>query len=320
MKILRNIVAFTLLFYLTTQKTLAQLRSDFNENPIIYEAGISIGIMNCFTDVGGRGGLGKTFIKDLNIGNTQLSGSIYFSALHNFGIGVRLQGTVGRIKAYDSILKDVKVISQGRYERSLQFRSKINEIALVAEIHPRYIINWYRGEERLPLVSPYFTLGVGYFSFNPQAKLNNDWIDLQPLSTEGQGFIEYPNRKIYKLNQLNIPLGLGIRYEMSNVFNLRIEFMHRFLRTDYLDDLSTRYINPALFSKYFTGTRLSNALALNDRRSKSNPLYPVNATGGQIRGNPNDNDSYFTFNLKAGFTLGRKENASLRQLRCPTRF
>ena len=38
-------------------------------------------------------------------------------------------------------------------------------------------------------------IGVGYFSFNPQAKLGNRWIDLQPLSTEGQGFPEYPDRK-----------------------------------------------------------------------------------------------------------------------------
>lgn len=333
MKIFRTIVSIigVCLFSAVYQKVEAQLyyqNTDLNDNPMLYEAGISIGIMNCFTDVGGRKGLGQKFIKDLNIGNTQLNGSIYVSALYKYAVGLRLEGTFGNINAHDSILKAVKATSQGRYERSLQFRSKITEVALLAELHPRQIINlWFGRDVPPPILSPYILAGAGYYAFNPQAKLNSNWIDLQPLSTEGQGFIEYPNRKIYKLKQINIPVGLGFRFDISNAFNLRLEYLHRFLKTDYLDDLSTRYINPALFSKYFTGTQLSNALALNDRRSKFNSDYPVNPTGGQIRGNPTDNDSYFTMNIKAGFTFGGGSSRGNRngldrngQLRCPTRF
>jgi hypothetical protein len=150
-------------------------------------------------------------------------------------------------------------------------------------------------------------VGIGVFSFNPLAKLNGNWIELQPLSTEGQGFAEYPNRKVYKLTQINFPVGGGLKYELSPRVNLRLEAISRILTTDYLDDLSTRYVNPALFAKYFSGVQLANALALNDRRSKFNSEYPINPVGGQLRGNPTDNDAYFTFNLKVGMTFGREK-------------
>jgi hypothetical protein len=86
-----------------------------------------------------------------------------------------------------------------------------------------------------------------------------------------------------------------------------MEAISRILKTDYLDDLSTRYIDQSVFQRYFTGTQLSNALALNDRRSKNNPDYPVNPLGEQIRGNPRDNDAYFTFNFKVGMSFGREK-------------
>ncbi len=107
--------------------------------------------------------------------------------------------------------------------------------------------------------------GLAYYHFNPQASLNSKWIDLQPLHTEGQGFEEYPTRTNYKLYQFNFPVGVGFRYEVTSNFNFRLEGLFRISNTDYLDDVSTRYIDPALFSKYLTGENLTNALILNNR-------------------------------------------------------
>ena len=321
---MRNISIFLILtllglFTLGTQEAKAQFYffdNEYYDTPVMFEVGASFGIMNCLSDVGGKAGIGKPFLKDLNIGNTQMAGGFYISALYKYAVGFRLEGTFGRVKAYDSILKDVKATAQGRYERSLQFRSKISEVSLIAEFHPVFIfINWLNRDDEPPRISPYIAAGVGFFSFNPQAKLNNNWIDLQPLSTEGQGFAEYPDRKPYKLTQINFPVGLGLKYEVSNTVNIRLEVLDRILKTDYLDDLSTRYVNPKLFSKYFTGTQLANALALNDRRSKTNTDYPVNPNGGQIRGNPNNNDAYFTANIKVGITFGREKIQRNRPMR-----
>lgn len=308
MKRLRLFASMVILLTAFVQKATAQYYfydNNYYDTPVMFEVGGSVGIMNCLTDVGGKRGNGRPFIKDLTIGNNQLNGSIYLNAMYKYAVGIRLEGTFGRIKAYDSI--SLKSVSEGRYERNLSFRSKISEVALVAEFHPLFIfINWLNRDREPPRFSPYLAAGVGYFSFNPQAKLNNNWIDLQPLSTEGQGFKEYPDRKQYKLSQMSFPVGFGFKYELSPAINLRFEILDRITTTDYLDDLSTRYVNPNVFRNYFTGAQLTNALALNDRRSPTNPEYPINPNGGQRRGNWNNKDSYFTANLKLGLTFGRE--------------
>ncbi len=278
---------------------------------VMFEFGASAGIMNCLTDLGGKKGLGKKMAGDLNIGKSQLNGSLYLMATYKEAVALRLEGTWGSVKAYDSIMVKEKGNTNGRYERNLNFRSKISEISLVAEFHPLFMfINWsLREDQDPPRISPYLAAGIGWFSFNPQARSRRgDWVDLQPLSTEGQGFAEYPERKQYKLSQFNMPIGIGIRYELSSTFNLRAELMHRRLYTDYLDDVSTNYIDNGTFANYFSGQQLQDALDLtSNQRTNNGPnanIYRKTETG--IRGNPNNNDSYFTFNIKLGLTFGRE--------------
>ncbi len=175
---------------------------------------------------------------------------------------LRLEATIGNVEAYDSILVKVKDNSQERYYRNLSFRSSIEEIALVAEFHPFYIFGDYDEDHYPPSVSPYVVAGIGYFHFNPQAKLNGQYVDLQPLHTEGEGFAEYPKVKNYKLSQFNFPLGIGARYDVSPIINLRAEIVTRFLQTDYLDDVSGRYIDPSVFANYLSGVQLNEAFFL----------------------------------------------------------
>lgn len=279
--------------------------SNYYDNAVVYELGGSVGIMNCLTDLGGRKGVGKKFIKDLNFGNAQLAGSVYFNAMFKNAIALRIEGTFGQVKAYDSILKKDRATTFGRYERNLSFRSNITEFMAAVEIHPLTFIKKYGENEELPQYSPYLLAGIGYFSFNPQAKLLNKWVDLQPLHTEGQGFAEYPNKKPYNLKQLSIPIGLGVKYELSPTLNVRAECVYRITNTDYLDDVSTSYADPNLFANYFTGTKLTNALLLNDRQYELDPTHITN--GGDERGNSKNNDAFFTFNLKIGLVFGREK-------------
>jgi len=279
---------------------------DYYDNPLVYEVGASVGVMNCLTDLGGKKGIGKRFIKDLNFGNTQFAGGIFLNVTYKNAFAFRLEGTYGQVKAYDSVLKSVKTSTYGRYERNLSFRSNISEVSLTTEIHPLYIfINWLSRDQEPPKYSPYLIGGIGYYSFNPQAKLQNKWVDLQPLHTEGQGFTEYPKRKNYSLHQVNFPLGLGVKYELSPMVNLRAECVYRILTTDYLDDVSTQYADPNLFANYLSGTKLTNALLLNDRQYELDPTHIT--TPGDQRGNSTRNDAYFTFNVKASIILGREQ-------------
>jgi hypothetical protein len=274
----------------------------YYESAVILEFGGSAGAMNSLTDLGGKKGPGKTGVKDFNIKNTQPCGSLFLSAMYKYYIAVRLEGTFGQVEGDDAQLKAVANTTNGRYERNLSFRSPISEAILAAEIYPLIIFRNPNRENAPSPVQPYILGGIGYFHFNPQAKLNSNWVDLQPLHTEGEGFKEYPDRKVYQLNQLNFPVGLGVKYEASPLFNLRLEFIWRVLRTDYLDDVSTRYIDPKYFPGYLSGNRLAQAVILNDRHLPG----AETAHPGGIRGDPANNDSYFNINFKISISLNRK--------------
>ena len=303
-------LGFVSLLLSTTKKAEAQYYfydENTYDNPVTFEFGASLGFMNSLTDLGGRKGIGKKFIKDVNFDETTIAGSVYLHALYKYQFGLRAEATFGQIKADDKVLEKVKASTFGRYERNLNFRSKITEFSLIAEAHPLFIFFNYDDEydKAPPRFSPYLLGGVGFFSFKPQTQLGGQWVDLQPLSTEGQGFLEYPDRQQYKLNQLNIPLGLGVKYELNSQFNVRAEFIYRKLNTDYLDDVSTEYIDPTIYANYFTGAKLTNALLLNDRQYELNPGHVT--TSGDQRGNASNNDAYFTFNLKIGYVFGREK-------------
>ena len=274
----------------------------YYENAVVFELGVSGGIMNSLTDLGGKKGIGKNFIKDLNWKNSRLSFGAYLTAMYQNKIGVRLEGTFGSVKGYDSILKPVAASTSGRYERNLSFRSRIADFQLSVEAHPLMIM--LNEDDEPPMFSPYLIAGIGYYSFDPQAQLNGQWYSLQPLRLEGQGFAEYPDRKPYKLHQVNFAGGLGVKYELNSVFNARLELVHRFLTTDYLDDASTDYINPNLFYAYLPTNQAAIAQQLYFRRNELNPSDAVPGTGDQ-RGDPKDNDAFFTIMFKVGMTLGR---------------
>ena len=301
---LRVTIYILLSLIINTQKIKAQYYF-YDENhydkPVMFELGGSVGGMNCLTDLGGGKGIGKKFIKDINIKNTQLTGGAYVSASYNNAVTLRFEVAFGQVKGYDSILKKVAASTSGRYERNLSFRSSITEFSLVAEFHPLFIFSKFDDEHGPPRISPYLLAGVGYFSYNPQAKLGNTWVNLQPLHLEGQGFKEYPDRPNYSLQQINIPVGAGVRYELSSLLNLRAEVVYRILNTDYLDDVSqVDYVDPSLFPNYLSGAQLTNALLLYDRRYELNPAN----NGYAERGHSGHKDSYFSFNLKIGIPIG----------------
>lgn len=307
MKRIFYLLSFCLLFMMQSKNADAQYYfydDDYYDSPFLFEIGASVGAMNCLTDIGGAKGVGKRFVKDLNLGTTSASGGVFINAIYKNAVALRLEGAFGKISANDNVLKNVDPldIAFQRYNRNTSFRSKITEISLVTELHPLFIfINYESRESDPPQLSPYLLAGVGYYTFNPQTELNGKWIDLQPLSTEGQGFKEYPDRKVYKLQQINIPVGIGLKYELSRMVNVRGEFVYRVLQTDYLDDVSTTYVDPTLYSNYFTGTKLANAVILSDRQ-----ITKVTGPGGK-RGSPKQNDAFFSVNLKLSLTIGRQK-------------
>ncbi len=198
-----------------------------------------------------------------------------------------------------------------RFKRNLNFQSKISEGSLLLEIIPFKFINYNKSISQMAL-QPYFLLGIGLYKFNPQGSYFDDiqddyvWVDLQPLRTEGQGMTEYPTRKEYKLTQANIPFGMGIRYAISDKTSLSFEFVGRKLFTDYLDDVSTNYISPALFSKYLNEEDAAIAKIINNKSNIIDPDNPYQV--GNKRGNPKRNDFYYSFNLKFSVRISKMKD------------
>jgi Domain of unknown function (DUF6089) len=263
------------------------------------ETGVSIGLMNCLTDLGGKKGNGRKFLQDVNWKLSRPVGGLYLSITYHDYLGIRMSFIQGSVTANDSVLKGKNYPASLRYNRNLHFRSKIAEWNAVMEFHPLYL-----QQSKSPNVSPYLSLGFGYFCFEPEAYLDGSWISLQPLHTEGQGFREYPKRVEYKTRQGNIPLGLGAKYDLSNLLVCRIEFEYRILFTDYLDDVSQNYIDPSLFYKYFPDQKAVLAQRLADRSGEIDPSRQTKPEA--MRGNAGNKDTYFSFTMKLGFILNRK--------------
>jgi hypothetical protein len=260
----------------------------YYDNAVVIEGGLSGGLMNSFTDVGNS----TSHFKNFN-----LSGGAYASFIFNDVLGLRLEYTMGQVKAEDSL-----DVLKGTRERNLSFRSSINEVDLLVEFYPLGLFNLPNGGAKL---SPYLLGGLGYFSFNPQTYYEGYWINLQPLHTEGEGFAEYPNSKNYSLTQLNLPFGAGLKYEISPMFTLRGELVYRALFTDYLDDASNNYIDPSLFAKYLSPTNAAIAEVLYSRQNEISPGFVQKPGPG--RGSTKHNDSYYSVNLKLGININRQK-------------
>ncbi len=272
--------------------------NDYYDSKVNLEAGISLGLMNALTDVGGRKGMGKPFVKDMSFKNFRPVAGLYAALNFSDMVYLRFEGSFGTATANDKQLEPVKATTFGRYERNLSFRSKISEFIVAAEVHP---LQFKYYEDGPPSLSPYLLGGVGVFNFNPQANLNGTWHDLKPLRTEGQGFREYPTRQPYSLTQFNVPLGIGVKYDLSATLSARFELVHRILFTDYLDDVSEiKYIDPAFFSTNLLPGQAFLANQLYDRRRE---LNPGGTFADEQRGDPSDKDAFFTIQFKIGYTF-----------------
>jgi len=238
---------------------------------------------------------GSYYIGDLNQGNhfnnTKLAGGVIYR--HNYNLRFTLQGNLfyGSIAADDS-----KSHNFGNQQRNLSFKSPIIEAGGQFEFN---FMPYKIGDEKYPF-SPYLFLGIGIFKFNPQAELNGEWYDLQPLSTEGQGTIANAS-KPYALIQASVPFGAGIKFNIGKVVGLSLEWGMRKTFTDYLDDVSKTYApNNLLLS-----TKGTIAATLADRSLIQNKN---NVNSGRQRGFSGTNDWYSFSGIILSFKIaGAKE-------------
>ena len=247
-----------------------------------HELGFTIGGMNYIGDLNDQSVLGKPCLA---------LGGFYRLNFDN-RLSIRFDIDYGHVEGGNPDYIDI---------RNLSFRSYIFEGSLRAEFNffPFSMI-----EDQFQW-TPYLFGGVGFFAFNPKAYFTNPitgesaWYELQPLTTEGQGTALNQENPPYVLRQFSFPFGLGFKYHPSKSITLSVEYGFRKTWTDYLDDVSTNYVDNYALSQ-LAGQQ---AAWLADRSGEVEPGY-VNPAGMK-RGDDTLDDwyAYFNVSMSIGFDI-----------------
>ena len=269
-----------------------------------HEIGIGLGVGNFLGDLGGANSIGTPFLKDVEPKAFRPAVSLFYQ--YNFkkflSINISLSGT--EVVGNDKWVSGTRPSPYWtRNYRNLSFKSPIISLAVMANFDLlRYKTSYFSHS----FFTPFIGAGIGLFYMNPKALYKGSWVALQPLGTEGQGLPGH--RPKYSLIQPNFPVSIGFKYQYNKHWKFTLECIHNFTLTDYIDDVSTTYINPAELSANYSPDKAALIYALSRR---SLELDPDNTYGsitgiGQQRGNAKNKDSYFMLLFKISYVFGSK--------------
>jgi|LauGreDrversion4_2_1035121.scaffolds.fasta_scaffold214334_1 hypothetical protein len=272
---------------------------------------LGIGASNFLGDLGGQDDIGKDFsYADLELALTRPSLTLGYRYRALKFLAFRADFNYMRVYGSDELTQEPV-----RNNRNLSFRSPITEISALVEVTSQIttIGNRYHIKKtlkrRYKASSQYIYgfIGIGVFHFNPQALYNGSWVNLQPLSTEGQGLPGGP--KAYRKISTCIPFGFGYRLNLSRKLTLGLEYNFRKTTTDYIDDVSGVYYDKNLLLQY----KGPVAVALSDPSKGDIPgATSPNADGTGAQRGDIQRDSYMCIELKIGYFLDTKSKKRTR--------
>ena len=259
-----------------------------------------VGATQFLGDLGGKNKVGKDYsLADMDMGSTGV----------NIGIGYRFRFhphfattsllNFGLLRGDDALTEEFS-----RNARNLNFRApivnfnqRIEYIVFANEKYgKRYSMAGMKGfkdhNEQI-----YLFTGVGIAYFNPQGQHGGGWTNLRPLTTEGQGLPGGPGK--YDPYTVTIPFGVGFRMGLTKMWRIGIEATYFKTFTDYIDDVSGVYYDPAILA----------AQVSQESANFSNPsATPSLFTPGSQRGDK-QKDAYFYLNVTLSKNLTYKNYA-----------
>lgn len=189
-------------------------------------------------------------------------------------LALKLNYTYGKITGADSTSN-----TQQFRDRNLSFTTPLNELSLMLEFN---LMKYTPGADKNRF-SPFIYFGAGVVDYHPQADYQGNMYNLSPLMTEGQA-------NPYPTMALVMPYGAGVKYNFSGSWNIMAHLGYRYVRSDYIDDVSGTYADKSTFGNPV-------AQALSDRSGERTGIY-IGSPGTQ-RGDMRGHDTY----LFVGFTL-----------------
>lgn len=277
---MKKIIPFLLFLFVFTTRSHAQMEEYVQEG----EFGVTIGAAHYFGDLNNRVAINRPKIA---------LGGFFRKQFTNY--------TAARLSINYAKLGYSDVYSNNAFQkrRNLSFNTNIFEIALQGDF------NFFKfiPTDREHCFTPYASLGIGLFSYDPYAYYQNKKVYLRPLHTEGETF--YKGRKEYGTFAVCFPIGFGFKYAVTDKINLSFEITHRFTTTDYVDDVSTTYVGA---DKFPPGNSSKALAGIMQDRSNETGGTPIGIEGRQ-RGFSKQKDQYATAQI--GISI------NITSYRCP---
>jgi hypothetical protein len=271
------------------------------------ELSVGLGISNFLGELGGRNQIGSPFVWDLEFSLTKPAASFGYKYYLAKPLALRVAGTYGVLSGNDNLTTE-----EFRQNRNLNFKSNVYEGQLCLEFQitqelPGHIYDLRGVKGMAPSrLGTYVFAGVGVFHFNPKAALLGKWVELQPLGTEGQGLPGGPEE--YKLTQICIPMGFGIRKALNKTMTVGLELQYTKTFTDYIDDVSGSYYDKTALTEahgplaaYFADPSLGKV--------------PGQTATGQQRGYPDHNDGYLFLKAELHYKLFKYRSSGNKKYR-----
>jgi len=225
---------------------------------------------------------------------TRLKGTGGLAFRNNFDRRWTMRSSIiyGVVEAWDADSDDAWIRN-----RNLNFKNQLIEGSIQGELN---FFNYQLGNRQYPF-TPYLFGGIAYTRMRPMTLYKGSWYETQPIGTEGQGTALGGDR--YKTNIFAVPFGAGIKFNLFAIFGMSIEWGVRKTWTDYIDDVSGKYVDPAQLAE------LNGQLAatLSDRSINRELPGGVNGVNtGLQRGDPGRKDYYFFGLVSLNVRIDRK--------------
>ncbi len=221
-------------------------KKDFKKNRYLSIGG-SFNLLTYFGDLAPAENFISTDISQIKLGISAFARYHYRPRM-----SLKAELLYGRLTGEDYISANPQgVESRGRYIRNLSFRNDIFDFSLMSQL---YFFKNYLSFRQRKSFNIYVNGGISIFYHDPKGKVpdfkpNNErypnsgeWVSLRPLGTEGQ-FSPYYDRSPYSNIQISIPFGGGFSFKISEQLDLSVEVNYRLLLTDYIDDVSEKYVD-----------------------------------------------------------------------------
>lgn len=273
-----------------------------------WDVGVHLGGANYLGEMGGKDQPRRDFVWDMKLSQTRWAVGGFARRKMSRLISVNAGLLYLRIQGADELST-----YRPRVGRNLNFRNDMLELYL----RPEFTIfqdndlggrGRYRTDFRL-----FAYAGVAAFYHNPKGQIDRegDFYALRPLKTE---LVDYSSVGFA------VPVGMGFHFTFKRRHRFGWDLGWRTTFTDYLDDVSTVYKDPALLEGGVGGL----AHQLQDQSAFAyalDPTLPDPANYGyyyggpgdskekeNVRGDPTHNDSYLTMTLTYSYVLRGQSN------------